>query len=73
MQRKLGLNTLKKTEKRYILKIQIIAEEVGEEPRIIDTFLESYDFSDKIVVPFCTSANTYVNKIILSLIRHSHS
>lgn len=29
MQRKLGLNTLKKTEKRYILKIQIIAEEVG--------------------------------------------
>lgn len=30
----------------------------GEEPRIIDTFLESYDFSDKIVVPFCTSASS---------------
>ena len=24
------------------------------EPRIIDTFLESYDFSDKTVIPFCT-------------------
>lgn len=30
----------------------------GEEPRIIDTFLESYDFSDKTVVPFCTSASS---------------
>lgn len=30
----------------------------GEEPRIIDTFLENYDFSDKIVVPFCTSASS---------------
>lgn len=30
----------------------------GEEPRIIDTFLESYDFSDKIVVPFCTSGGS---------------
>ncbi len=30
----------------------------GEEPRIIDTFLESYDFSEKIVVPFCTSASS---------------
>ena len=27
----------------------------GEEPRIIDTFLESYDFSEKTVIPFCTS------------------
>ncbi|MCM1226201.1 MAG: flavodoxin [Clostridium sp.] len=26
----------------------------GEEPRIIDTFLESYDFSGKTVIPFCT-------------------
>ena len=30
----------------------------GQEPRIIDTFLESYDFSDKIVIPFCTSASS---------------
>lgn len=27
----------------------------GEEPRIIDTFLESYDFSGATVIPFCTS------------------
>ncbi|MDO4863135.1 MAG: flavodoxin [Ruminococcus sp.] len=30
----------------------------GQEPRIIDTFLESYDFSDKTVIPFCTSASS---------------
>ena len=29
-----------------------------QEPRIIDTFLESYDFSDKTVIPFCTSASS---------------
>lgn len=27
----------------------------GEAPRIISTFLESYDFSEKTIVPFCTS------------------
>ncbi|MCM1167942.1 MAG: aldo/keto reductase, partial [Ruminococcus sp.] len=27
----------------------------GQAPRIISTFLESYDFSGKIIVPFCTS------------------
>lgn len=27
----------------------------GQAPRIISTFLESYDFTDKTVVPFCTS------------------
>ena len=30
----------------------------GEEPRIIDTFLESFDFSEKTVIPFCTSASS---------------
>lgn len=30
----------------------------GEEPRIIDTFLESYDFSNKTVIPFCTSGSS---------------
>lgn len=25
-----------------------------EEPRIIDTFVESYDFADITVIPFCT-------------------
>ena len=29
-----------------------------EAPRIIHTFLESYDFSGKTVIPFCTSASS---------------
>ena len=28
------------------------------EPRIVDTFLESYDFSDKTVIPFATSGGS---------------
>ncbi len=30
----------------------------GQAPRIIDTFLESYDFSGKTIVPFCTSMSS---------------
>ena len=30
----------------------------GEEPRIIDTFVEKYDFTGKTVIPFCTSASS---------------
>ena len=30
----------------------------GEAPRIISTFLESYDFTGKTIVPFCTSASS---------------
>ena len=30
----------------------------GEAPRIISTFLESYDFTDKTIVPFCTSGSS---------------
>lgn len=30
----------------------------GEEPRIMDTFVESYDFSGKTVIPFCTSGSS---------------
>ena len=33
----------------------------GQEPRIIDTFLESYDFSDKTVIPFCTSHSSGIS------------
>lgn len=32
----------------------------GQAPKIIYTFLESYDFSNKIIVPFCTSASSPV-------------
>ena len=34
----------------------------GEEPRIIDTFLESYDFTDKTLIPFCTSGSSGITK-----------
>ena len=30
----------------------------GVAPRIIDTFLESYDFSGKKIIPFCTSGSS---------------
>ena len=33
----------------------------GQEPRIIDTFLESFDFSEKTVIPFCTSASSGIS------------
>lgn len=32
----------------------------GVAPRIIDTFLESYDFSGKTLIPFCTSGGSGV-------------
>ncbi len=36
----------------------------GEEPRIIDTFLESYDCSRKIIVPFCTSGGSGISTAV---------
>lgn len=32
----------------------------GEAPRILDTFVESYDFEGKTVIPFCTSGGSGV-------------
>lgn len=34
----------------------------GEEPRIMDTFVESYDFGEKKIIPFCTSGSSGVGK-----------
>ncbi len=34
----------------------------GVAPRIIDTFLESYDFDGKTVIPFCTSGGSDVGR-----------
>ena len=34
----------------------------GVAPRIIETFLESYDFSGKTILPFCTSGGSGVGK-----------
>ena len=34
----------------------------GVAPRIIETFLESYDFSGKTILPFCTSGGSCVGR-----------
>lgn len=39
----------------------------GEAPRIISTFLESYDFSGKTIVPFCTSSSSGIGNSALDL------
>ena len=36
----------------------------GEEPRIIDTFLESYEFSGKTIIPFCTSGGSGISTAV---------
>ena len=39
----------------------------GVAPRIIETFLESYDFSGKKIVPFCTSGGSGVGRSDIAL------
>lgn len=39
----------------------------GEAPRIVSTFMESYDFSGKTVVPFCTSGGSGVGSSAANL------
>ena len=34
----------------------------GEEPRIMDTFVESYDFSGITMIPFCTSSSSGIGR-----------
>ena len=34
----------------------------GEEPRILCTFVESHDFTDKTVIPFCTSGSSGIGR-----------
>ena len=34
----------------------------GEEPRILCTFVEKYDFTGKTVVPFCTSGGSGIGR-----------
>ena len=40
------------------------------EPRIVDTFLESYDFSGKTMIPFATSGGSGIGKAQESLQEH---
>ena len=39
----------------------------GEAPRIVNTFLESYDFSGKTIVPFCTSGSSGISSSVSAL------
>ena len=39
----------------------------GVAPRIIETFLESYDFSGKTIIPFCTSGGSGVGSSDIAL------
>ena len=34
----------------------------GEEPRILDTFVEEYSFEGITVIPFCTSASSGIGR-----------
>ncbi|MBR4733584.1 MAG: flavodoxin [Lachnospiraceae bacterium] len=34
----------------------------GEEPRIMDTFVESYDFGNATMIPFCTSGSSGIGR-----------
>ena len=34
----------------------------GEEPRIMDTFVENFDFEGKTVIPFCTSSSSGIGR-----------
>ncbi|MDE7362503.1 MAG: flavodoxin [Oscillospiraceae bacterium] len=45
----------------------------GDAPRIMSTFVESYSFSDKTVVPFCTSASSGVGSSASNLERQAGS
>lgn len=39
----------------------------GEAPRIVSTFMESYDFSGKTIVPFCTSGGSGIGSSAANL------
>ncbi|NDO47009.1 flavodoxin [Clostridium sp. ASF356] len=39
----------------------------GEAPRIISTFVESYDFSSKTIIPFCTSGSSGIGSSATNL------
>ena len=39
----------------------------GREPSIIDTFMESYDFADKTIVPFATSGSSDIGDVATNL------
>lgn len=56
-----GVKDIMKAKKRNFFSPYLTEEYPiwwGEAPRILDTFVESYDFTGKTVIPFCTSASS---------------
>ena len=45
----------------------------GEAPRIVSTFMESYDFSGKTIVPFCTSGGSGIGSSASNGASHQRS
>ena len=45
----------------------------GEEPRIMDTFVESYDFGNMTMIPFCTSSSSGMGRSGKNLDEHAGS
>jgi flavodoxin len=45
----------------------------GEEPRIMDTFVESYYFGDATVIPFCTSSESGIGNSVKNLTENAGS
>ena len=57
-----GFKDIMKAKKKKFFFSPYLTEEYpiwwGEAPRIVSTFVESYDFSGKTIVPFCTSGGS---------------
>lgn len=57
-----GLFIIIKAEKNKFFFSPYLTEEYpiwwGDAPRIVSTFMESYDFAGKTIVPFCTSGGS---------------
>lgn len=45
----------------------------GEEPRIMDTFVESYSFNGITMIPFCTSSSSGIGRSGQNLAKHAGS
>ena len=45
----------------------------GEEPRILDTFVEAYDFAGVTLIPFCTSSSSGIGRSGQNLAEHAGS
>lgn len=44
----------------------------GTNPKIILTLLDTYDFTDKTIIPFCTSGSTEINRSVNDLRKYNN-